>query len=169
MLWPPVTDDRWNCLETREGPTRGRSANRACQLASSSLANDHEDGGPTIQLPAAEARCTLRSLSCVEYMRFKPGDRTAALQMCSAFPLSSVRGHGLAARQCCDGPPHVGVMDVRSFGFTSLGTHRLAVRDGAFRVRVEFSDPGFASDISPLPVVAHTEQFRVSPQSVVGP
>ena len=57
----PCDDDRWDCFETREGPTRGRSANRACQLASSWSRNDHEDGGPTIQLPAAEARCTLRS------------------------------------------------------------------------------------------------------------
>ena len=27
----------------------------------SSWSRDHEDGGPTIQLPAAEFRCTLRS------------------------------------------------------------------------------------------------------------
>ena len=56
----PCDDDRWDCFKTREGPTCGRSANRACQLVSSWSRNDHEDGGPTIQLPAAEARCTLR-------------------------------------------------------------------------------------------------------------
>ena len=100
-------DDRWDSAETSEGPTRRRSANRACQLASSWSRSDHEDGGPTIQLPAAEARCTLRSLSCVQYMRLKACDRTAALQMCSEIPLSSVRGRELAARQYCYGPPHV--------------------------------------------------------------
>ena len=31
--------------------------------------NDHEDGGPTIQLPAADARCTLRSLSAASSIR----------------------------------------------------------------------------------------------------
>jgi len=62
-------DDGWDGFETHERPTRGRSANRACQLASSWSRNDHEDGGPTIQLPAAETRCTLRSLSGVQYMR----------------------------------------------------------------------------------------------------
>ena len=65
----PVTTYGWDFAETREGPTCGRSANRACQLASSWSRNDHEDGGPTIQLPAADARCTLRSLSCIQYMR----------------------------------------------------------------------------------------------------
>ena len=60
----PWTDRRWDGFQTREGPTRRRSANRACQLASPWSRNDHEDGGPTIQLPAADARCTLRSLSC---------------------------------------------------------------------------------------------------------
>ena len=79
----PCDDDRWDCFETREGPTRGRSANRACQLASSWSRNDHEDGGPTIQLPAAEARCTLRSLSCVQYMRLRPSARTTAPPRCS--------------------------------------------------------------------------------------
>jgi hypothetical protein len=73
----PCDNDRWNCFETRQGPTRGRSASRACQLASSWSRNDHEDGGPTIPLPAAEARCTLRSLSCVQYTRLKPGARMA--------------------------------------------------------------------------------------------
>jgi hypothetical protein len=33
----------------------------ACQVESSWSHNDQEDGGPTIQLPAAELRCTLRS------------------------------------------------------------------------------------------------------------
>jgi hypothetical protein len=37
----------------------GRSAERAWQLDSSWSREDHEDGGPTIQLPAAETRCTL--------------------------------------------------------------------------------------------------------------
>jgi len=81
----PGDDDRWDRFETREGPTRGRSANRACQLASSWCRNDdHEDGGPTIQLPAAEARCTLRSPSCVQYKRLRPRARTTALQRCSS-------------------------------------------------------------------------------------
>jgi hypothetical protein len=62
----PVTSYGWDSAETSEGPTCGRSANRACQLASSRSRNDHEDGGPTIQLPAADAHCTLRSLSCIQ-------------------------------------------------------------------------------------------------------
>ena len=65
----PCDDYRWDCFETREGPTRGQSANRAYQLASSWSRDDHEDGGPTIQLPAAEARRTLRSLSSAQYTR----------------------------------------------------------------------------------------------------
>jgi hypothetical protein len=71
----PVTAYGWDSAETREGPTCGRSANRACQLASSWSRNDREDGGPTIQLPAADARCTLRSLSCLQYMRLKRDSR----------------------------------------------------------------------------------------------
>ena len=67
----PCDAYRWVSAETNEEPTCGRSANRACQLASSWSRDDHEDGGPTIQLPAAEARCTLRSLSCVQYIRGK--------------------------------------------------------------------------------------------------
>src|SRR5688572_20592505 len=52
----PVTTYGWDSAKTREGPTCGRSAYRACQLAASWSRNDHEDGGPTIPLPAAEAR-----------------------------------------------------------------------------------------------------------------
>ena len=37
-----------------------RSVDRACPIESS-WSRDHEDGGPTIQLPAAEVRCTLSS------------------------------------------------------------------------------------------------------------
>jgi hypothetical protein len=65
----PVTTYGWDSAETSEGPTCGRSANRACQLAPPWSRNDKEDGGPTIQFPAADARCTLRSLSCVQYTR----------------------------------------------------------------------------------------------------
>ena len=72
---PPGDDYRWDSAETREGPTCGRSANRARQLASSWSRSDHEDGGPTIPLPAADARCTLRSLSGVQYMRLEPYTR----------------------------------------------------------------------------------------------
>ena len=89
-------DDRWDCAETSEGPTRRRSANRACQLASSWSRSDHEDGGPTIQLPAAEARCTLRSLSCVQYTRLGPFARTVAVQRGS--PDLSVVGPGISQR-----------------------------------------------------------------------
>jgi hypothetical protein len=42
---------------------RKESDHGACQTTSPWSRNDHEDGGPTIQLPAAEARCTLCSLS----------------------------------------------------------------------------------------------------------
>ena len=73
---PPGDDYRWDSAETREGRTCGRSANRARQLASSWSRSDHEDGGPTIPLPAADARCTLRSLSGVQYMRLEPGRST---------------------------------------------------------------------------------------------
>ena len=96
----PCDDDRWDSVETSEGPTRRRSANRACQLASSWSRNDHEDGGPTIQLPAAEARCTLRSLSCVQYTRLGPFARTVALQRGS--PDLSVVGPG--AFRCAPKP-----------------------------------------------------------------
>jgi len=33
----------------------------------SQWSRDQVDGGPTIQMPAAESRCTLRSLSCSQY------------------------------------------------------------------------------------------------------
>jgi hypothetical protein len=72
------TDYGWDCAETPQGPTCRRFANRACQLASSWSRNDHEDGGPTIQLPAAGARCTLRSLSSVQYMRSEAGHPTGS-------------------------------------------------------------------------------------------
>jgi hypothetical protein len=45
--------------ETHEGSTCGRSANRVWQLPSSWSRDDHEDGGPTIRMPAADARRTL--------------------------------------------------------------------------------------------------------------
>jgi hypothetical protein len=85
------------------------------------LANDHEDGGPTIQLPAAEARCTLRFLSCVQYTGLRPSARTTALQRCSRICLSSVRGRAFRCAPSCYSPPHVPVIDVHSFGLTYPG------------------------------------------------
>jgi hypothetical protein len=48
---------RWRSSPARrdgEASTRGQSDDEARQIASSWSRNDHEDGGPTIQLPAAE-------------------------------------------------------------------------------------------------------------------
>jgi hypothetical protein len=62
VCWEPCDGYRWDVARDNEEPTCGRSAKRACQLESSWSRDDHEDGGPTIQLPAAGARCTLRLL-----------------------------------------------------------------------------------------------------------
>jgi fluoroquinolone transport system ATP-binding protein len=129
-------DDWWECLETCKEPTRGRSAYRACQLAPPGLANDHEDGGPTIPLPAAEARCTLRSLSGVQYTRLIKAERSTCRSSAS-LPGSACRRSGVlhfAARQSCYSPLHAAVIDVHSFGFTYRGAQRPAVRDVAFSV-----------------------------------
>ena len=130
----PSDDWGWGSAETLEGPTCGRSANRACQLASSWSRNDHEDGGPTIQLPAADARCTLRSLSCIQYMRLKRPARTVGvLVVAHRICVSSVWGISRCAKAAT---VHliVAVIDVHSFGFTYPGAERPAVRDIAFSV-----------------------------------
>ena len=71
---------------------RGRSATEACQPASSWSHDDHEDGGPTIQLPAAEARCTLRSIS-QRYSVYAAGPwtRPDVQQLCCGTRLESIR------------------------------------------------------------------------------
>jgi hypothetical protein len=92
----PVTTYGGDSAETREGPTCGRSANRACQLASSWSRNDHEDGGPTIPLPAADAHCTLRSLSCIKYMRVGPECLSGT---CPWLRCSSVRSRETGAHR----------------------------------------------------------------------
>ena len=47
----------------------GQSAKRDCQVESSWSRDDHEDGGPTIQLPAAEPAAPLTCLPAAEYSR----------------------------------------------------------------------------------------------------
>ena len=130
----PRDDDRWDCFETREGPTGGQSANRACQLASSWSRDDHEDGGPTIQLPAAEPAAPF-DLSAASSIRGE--GRAIELPLFNESPracVSSVQVVHFAARQSCYSPPHVAVIDVHSFGFTYSGAQRPAVRDVAFSV-----------------------------------
>ena len=50
----------------------GRSAKRDRQLESSWSRDDHEDGGPTIQLPAAEPAAPLTVIYWFEYIRGRP-------------------------------------------------------------------------------------------------
>ena len=53
---------------TTHARTCERSIDRACPIESS-WSRDHEDGGPTIQLPAAEFRCTLRFRTAISISR----------------------------------------------------------------------------------------------------
>ena len=52
-----------------------KPSDRAAQLASSWSRNDHEDGGPTIQLPAAEAAAPFRRLTPDSIARHRQGSR----------------------------------------------------------------------------------------------
>src|SRR5688572_741121 len=63
-------------------------------------------------------------------MRLRASARTTALLLA---PRSICR-RSLRSRQSCYSPPHVAVIDVRSFGFTYPGAHGPAVRDVAFSV-----------------------------------
>lgn len=57
--WDSAETDGWRCRQLGK---------RACQFGSSWSRDDHEDGGPTIRMPAADARCTLWYLrSCNQY------------------------------------------------------------------------------------------------------
>ena len=128
-------DDRWDCLETREGPTRGRSANRACQLASSWSRNDHEDGGPTIQLPAAEAAAPFDLSATFSIRGLRPSARPAALQRCpwscwSAVQSRPFRGAPKLLQSTSSWPLSTCTRSV----LLVLAPSRPAVRDIAFSV-----------------------------------
>lgn len=118
---------RRESAETTEGRTCGRFSNRACQLASSWSRDDHEDGGPTIQLPAADARCTLRSPSFDQYTRLRPAEGTGDL---GAEQLSRAIHCALKLLQW----RRVAVIDVHSFGSRYSGAQRAAVREVSFTV-----------------------------------
>ena len=65
----------------------GNSAEQACQLAPSWSRDDHEDGGPTIQLPAAGTAAPLLLSTCnTEYIR----RRAARTECCDLAPLANV-------------------------------------------------------------------------------
>jgi len=103
-------------------------------------ANSHPPGLATTmrmaarpsKLPAADAHCTLRSLSCFQYT---PVSRVLELPLSALFHGSLLSGPGVvhfAARQSCYSPHHVAVIDVHSFGFTYPGAQRPAIRGVAF-------------------------------------
>ena len=87
----PCDDDRWDCFETRKGQRADDPQTEPANSHPPGLATTMRMGGPTIQLPAADARCTLRSLSPVQYMRLTPSARPAALQRCSGSCWSAIQ------------------------------------------------------------------------------
>ncbi len=101
----------------------GEPAGRAAQLLSSWSRNDHEDGGPTIQLPAAEAAAPFPTSDAGQYNL----SRQASLARRSP---ARARISGGAAFDCsrgCSGCPLHHCMTERAAAFISEGVACAAV------------------------------------------